>query len=102
MIEDDETISALPFDIGLYPLAACLAIYWIEVKKTNHILTLITLSILLTGIEYIGFILHKVQYGHGWNIGWTFVSYLIAAITAYGYYVLAKNHGINFKGNQSS
>ncbi|OCT14534.1 hypothetical protein A8709_26740 [Paenibacillus pectinilyticus] len=100
LIEDDETISALPFYIGLYPLAACSAMYWIDVKKTNPILTLVLLSILLTGLEYIGFLFHKVQYGHGWNIGWTFISYLIATFAAYVYYLLAKNHEVNFKSKK--
>ncbi|KRE96461.1 hypothetical protein ASG89_31335 [Paenibacillus sp. Soil766] len=82
LIKENETISALPFDIGLFPLAACFAIYWIEFKKINPILSLLLCSISLTGIEYIGFFIKKVRYGNNRNIEWTSISYLIAAIAA--------------------
>ncbi|MDR6551078.1 CBO0543 family protein [Paenibacillus qinlingensis] len=95
-IEDDETISALPFDIGLYPLAACVGIYWIDFKKKHPFMILLSLSILLTFLEYIAYLVGKVEYGHGWTIGWTSLSYFIAVSGVYGFYVLAKRHGVNF------
>ncbi|MCY9692267.1 CBO0543 family protein [Paenibacillus alginolyticus] len=99
LIEDNSTISALPFDLGLYPLTACLVIYFIHFRTLNPIVSLLIFSALLTGLEYIGLLIHKVEYDHGWNIGWTFVSYVIAATAAYGYYVFAKKHGIDFESN---
>ncbi|NOU63609.1 hypothetical protein GC096_06170 [Paenibacillus sp. LMG 31461] len=95
-IEDDETISALPFDIGLYPLASCIGIYWIDFKKKHPLVVLILISITLTCLEYITYLTGKVEYGHGWTIGWTFVSYFIAVTAVFGFYSLAKKHGINF------
>ncbi|KRF06597.1 hypothetical protein ASG89_19295 [Paenibacillus sp. Soil766] len=95
-IEDDETISALPFDIGLYPLAGCLVIYWIEYKKKHPLVVLTILSIILTGLEYIAYLTRKVEYSNGWTMGWTFVSYFIALAAVYGFYALARKHGVNF------
>ncbi|WP_157264826.1 CBO0543 family protein [Paenibacillus oryzisoli] len=95
-IEDDETISALPFDIGLYPLAACVGIYWIDFKKKHPLGVLIVLSFILTCLEYIVYLLGKLEYNHGWTIGWTFVSYFIAVTSVYGFYALARKHGVNF------
>ncbi|CAH1191448.1 hypothetical protein PAECIP111891_00006 [Paenibacillus allorhizoplanae] len=99
-IEDDETISALPFDIGLYPFAACVGIYWIHFKKKHPLVVLILLAIILTGLESIAYVVGKVEYRHGWTIGWTFVSYLIAVAAVYGFYALARNHGVIFSSTK--
>ncbi|MNY35870.1 hypothetical protein D3C86_1703070 [compost metagenome] len=95
-IEDDETISALPFDIGLYPLAGCFVIYWIDFKKKNPLLIILVGCIILTALEYIAYLVGKLEYGHGWNLGWTAVSYFIALSAVYGFYALANRHGVNF------
>ncbi|KRF18641.1 CBO0543 family protein [Paenibacillus sp. Soil787] len=100
LIQNDETISALPFDIGLYPVTTSFMIYWIHSKNHKPIMSLLIFCALLTGIEFIGVLIHKVQYSNGWNLGWTFVSYFIAEIIVYGYYVLGKRQGINFNSKK--
>ncbi|CAN7408370.1 hypothetical protein LJR153_002625 [Paenibacillus sp. LjRoot153] len=100
LIEGVETISSLPFDIGFYPLTGCIAIYWIDIKKKHPLIVLILLSILLTGLEYIAYLVGKVVYSHGWTIGWTFVSYFVAFAAVYGFYALARKHRVNFTSSK--
>ncbi|QQE79576.1 hypothetical protein [Alicyclobacillus sp. SO9] len=42
-------------------------------------------SLLLTLAEAVGVVLQYVHYEHGWNLGWTFVSYMLAMLIVIGY-----------------
>lgn len=93
-IENDETLSALPLDLGLYPVMASYMIYWI-VKNNQHAwMKLAVFALFNTTLEFIGLHYGKVEYGNGWNIGWTFVSYTLALLLVYLYYRLLCRHGI--------
>jgi hypothetical protein len=82
-----EPMSALPLDLGLYPLLACYLIYLIKKLQTNPLTLILIFSIFVTGIEWVGVKLGKVIYHNEWNIGWTFFSYLTAHSVVYFYYV---------------
>ncbi|WP_026975913.1 CBO0543 family protein [Alicyclobacillus contaminans] len=74
-----ETTSALPLNLGLYPVAA--ATVWFFVRRGLHPVAAVGGSALfLTLCEEIAVIIGRVQYHHGWNIACTFASYVLALI----------------------
>jgi hypothetical protein len=80
----------VPFDIGIYPMLSAWMIYFIRRRKDNPFMIIFIFTLLTTGIEGIGLILGRIAYGEWWNIGWTFVSYLIPYLLNYRYYVCLK------------
>ncbi|MFX3631436.1 MAG: CBO0543 family protein [Candidatus Pristimantibacillus sp.] len=93
-IDNDETLSALPMDLGLYPVMACYMIYWI-VRSNRHAWMKIALfSLFNTVLEFIALQFGKAEYGNGWNIGWTFVSYVLALLLVYLYYKLLHRYDL--------
>lgn len=93
LIHGEESISALPLDLGLYPVIACYMVHWIRISQTNHLVILFVTILFTTILEYVALLIGKTSYSNGWNIYWTFVSYLIAYGIVYLYYrILAKNY----------
>lgn len=74
-----ETLFGLPVNIGLYPVLASYMLY--SIRRGVPVLFAVFFSaITLTLFEGIAvFLLHYVYYGHGWNLGWTLVSYILAS-----------------------
>lgn len=93
LIENDETLSALPLDLGLYPVMAGYMIYWIRKSNRHTFLKIGCFCLATTALEYLALILGKVEYGNHWNIGWTFVSYMLAYSLVYLYYRLLVRYG---------
>jgi hypothetical protein len=91
-IADD--LTSLTANIGLYPILAAYLIFFIQRKKGKAYLIILIFTLLTTLLEYFGVLLHAVQYGNGWNIGWTFLSYLIPYLLAYWYYKKLKKIGV--------
>lgn len=89
-----KVIVAIPFDIGIYPILSAWMIYFIKQKKINPYAIIFIFTILTTIIEGIGVMLGKIIYGKWWNIGWTFISYLIPYLLNYKYYLSLKKSGI--------
>ncbi|PRT04495.1 hypothetical protein C6356_15465 [Bacillus wiedmannii] len=78
-------LSALPLNIGLYPITVCFFIYLI-VKKIFHTFILFFIfTLFLTGLEGILLHLGRVKYFNGWNIFWTCISYFVAIFIIYVY-----------------
>ncbi|ETT73297.1 hypothetical protein C173_11995 [Paenibacillus sp. FSL R7-277] len=71
-------IASLPFDFGIYPVLSCFMINSIDSKKYSTLTFLVFYSLLTTIMEYGAFSVGIVDYGNGWNIGWSLVSYLVA------------------------
>lgn len=92
-IDNDETLSALPLDLGLYPVIGSYMIYWILKSKRRPWLKIGSISLLNTMLETIAVLFGKAEYGNGWNIGWTFVSYVIALVLVYLYFKLLNKYG---------
>lgn len=86
----EKNMSALPMDLGIYPLMACYLIYLINSKPWNPLLLIILVSGFTTVLEFLGVITGKVVYMNGWNIGWTFVSYFIPYALVVWYYRILK------------
>jgi hypothetical protein len=93
LISSEESLSALPLDLGLYPIIACFMIQWMRKRRLHHLVILGTATLFTTLLEYAALLLERAHYDNGWNIGWTFVSYLVAYVTVYIYYrLLMKKH----------
>ena len=80
-----ETLSALPLDIGLYPVLGCWYIILVQRYRRSAILTL-TFALGTTLLEGFGVAVGHASYGNGWNLGWTFVSYFVAYLGVNRFY----------------
>jgi hypothetical protein len=88
------SLSALPYDFGLFCLYPCFGIYIIRKFRINPSLVLLVASILLTLSEGCGVLIGRVYYLNHWNIVATFFSYYISIIASYLFYkaMLHKNY----------
>ncbi|MCP1184437.1 hypothetical protein [Paenibacillus sp. 1781tsa1] len=87
----NQSFAALPMDLGIYPIAGCLMMYAILVKGTKPWVAILVSALSLTLLEWIAKMLGHVIYFNGWNIFWTFLSYLLPFVLAYGYGMLLKH-----------
>lgn len=81
----NRSFAALPFDVGLFPMAGCLMIYFINRHRAHPWIAVFVSALLLTIVEWIAKEYGKVWYFNGWNIFWSYVSYLIPMVMAYLY-----------------
>lgn len=68
----NQSLAALPMDLGIYPIAGCLMMYAIIVKGAKPWLAILVASLSLTLIEWVAKMMGHVIYFNGWNILWTF------------------------------
>lgn len=94
-------IAAIPYCLGLYPINACLLIYFIRRKKLHPYILIFIAAIITTIEEALGLLIDKVHYGNGWNIFWTFISYLLPYILNYLYYILLEKLSVFDKEKES-
>lgn len=78
----------IPFDIGAYPILVSYLIYFIKKYNIKSYKMIFLFTFLTTVIEYIMLLSGKVEYFNGWNLAWTFVSYMTPYITCYIYYLI--------------
>ncbi|MBM6647125.1 CBO0543 family protein [Bacillus sp. RIT 809] len=83
---DQKTLSALPFNIGLYPILASYLIFFIKKTKRPYLMVFF-ISLFTTLLEMTLVLSGKIVYGNGWNIIWTFFSYIIPFMWVYWYYL---------------
>jgi hypothetical protein len=88
------SFSAIPLDLGIYPVLTSFLIYLIHKKILNKFLIIFLFSFFTTCIEWLGYIMKKVIYLNGWNIFWTFISYTVAYFLGYLYYQILLKHKI--------
>ena len=81
-------LSSLPIDLGLFPVGGCFLIYLIAIFQINSFIMILLFSIFTTVVELIAVKFNKVIYRNGWNGYLTFLSYLIAYMLVYGYYLI--------------
>ncbi|MBI6873281.1 CBO0543 family protein [Clostridium aciditolerans] len=89
-----EHISAIPFDTGLYPILGVWMLYLIKTSKLNAYFIILFFTIATTFLEFLGIVTGRVFYAHGWNIFYTFLSYLLPYVLAYLYYLCLKNNNV--------
>jgi hypothetical protein len=71
------TISTLPFEVGLYPILAVFMVHIAMLRKVNPIWLVIVFALATTVMEQMALWIGWVTYGHGWNTWWTFLSYML-------------------------
>ncbi|QGT99352.1 hypothetical protein SYNTR_0759 [Candidatus Syntrophocurvum alkaliphilum] len=82
-----EVIATIPIDLGLYPVMAIYLTVLFEKIKGRYLLLVLLFTLLTTFLEFIAVIFDYVLYSNGWNIGYTFISYLIPYFLVYLYYI---------------
>ncbi|WP_334071287.1 MULTISPECIES: CBO0543 family protein [Paenibacillus] len=97
--KDMESVLTIPFNLGIYPVVACLMLYCIRHTSIHPVVIVALSSALLTGMELILVCLDRLHYGKGWNVGLTYISYIVALALVYGYYRL---HGYFFTSRSRS
>ncbi|WP_134703136.1 CBO0543 family protein [Ammoniphilus sp. YIM 78166] len=88
---NNQSLSALPLDLGIYPVLACYFIYLVNRGIGNKYTLLLLFAIFITLLEWIAVKSDRVIYLNGWNIGWTFCVYLLTFMVIYRYYKLLQN-----------
>ncbi|MFA2811957.1 CBO0543 family protein [Bacillus mycoides] len=83
---DQKTLSALPFNKGLYPILASYLIFFIKKTKRPYLMVFF-ISLFTTLLEMTLVLSGEIVYGNGWNIIWTFFSYIIPYMWVYWYYL---------------
>lgn len=84
-INGDHT--SISVNLGLYSVLGCYLIHYILKEHMNSYSIILIFAIATTMLEYLGVLFNLVIYGNGWNIGWTFLSYLIPYLLLYFYYL---------------
>ncbi|OAB29597.1 hypothetical protein [Paenibacillus macquariensis] len=85
------TLSFIPYNLGVFAVIPVFALY--QINNGGRTWLIIPLaSFLLTIFEGLLVITGKVVYSSGWNLGWTYISYLIALIALYVIYSLTKSN----------
>lgn len=87
-------ISDLPFNIGLYPIIAVYMLCIIRKIKLNPYIIILSTALLTTFLEFLGLLTGRVFYANGWNIIYTFFSYLLPYVLTYYYYLYFRKHKI--------
>jgi len=82
-------LPALPYNLGLFPLLGCLFIFVIHIKRLSLPITLLLFVFFTTIAEFFMVFIGKIIYKNGWNIAWTFLSYLFAYGIVYLYYKIS-------------
>lgn len=85
------TLSFIPYNLGVIAIIPVFAMYhinngrriWMTIPLASLLLTILEGLLLLTG---------EVVYSSGWNLGWTYISYLIALMAEYIIYSLTKTN----------
>jgi hypothetical protein len=83
-----KTFSSIFANVGFYPILASFMVYFIECCRFNRTLAIFAFTLITTFFEAIGIRIGYVHYGHGWNLIWTFFSYLIPYWLVVKYFAL--------------
>lgn len=84
--------STLPFDLGIYPVYASIMIIFIDKQYRGPYRRIFIATLILTLLEYAAVLLNKVHYHNGWNIIFTYFSYLVPLLLVYWYFLLLKRY----------
>ncbi|KOR27031.1 CBO0543 family protein [Clostridium sp. L74] len=82
--------TTMPYDLGIYPILSVYLIHYIDKTKFNPYLLIMIATIFTTFLEWLGILSGKVVYSNGWNIGFTFISYLLPYLLNYWFYIQLK------------
>ena len=86
---EPNTVSTLPFNLGIYPVLPIYLIYFIKKHGRPHVFIPL-MALVTTSLETILVMNGQVVYDNGWHTPHTFLSYLLPYILVYGYYTYLK------------
>lgn len=90
----EQAVYAWPLDFGLYPVAGSFLIWQVHRRNGSPWLMLALFALGTTLFEVFGLFVGTIRYGNGWNVGWTFVSYVLSYGAGLFYSRLLKRAGI--------
>lgn len=91
-IKDD--LTTMSINLGLYPILGCYLIHYIQIKKVSPYILIMIFTFMTTVAEYLALNFGMVTYDNGWNIVWTFLSYIPPYLSGYWYYNKLKSIGV--------
>ena len=86
--------STIPFDLGTYPIISVYLIHYINKTKNNPYLLIIIATLCTTLLEWFGILTGRIIYSNGWNLSFTFISYLIPYLLNYWFYIQLKKMSV--------
>lgn len=90
-VNDD--LTTVSTNLGFFLVLSCYLIFFIRKKLFNLYLLILLFAITTTAIESLALSFGLVTYGNGWNIGWSFLAYLVPYLIDYWFYLQLKNLG---------
>lgn len=85
---DIPLLAVLPYQLGLYPVLACMFISVIHIQNLHFLIPLVSFVSGTTLLEYVGVLSGTVIYTNDWTIFWSALSYLAAYVIIFLYYQL--------------
>lgn len=82
--------NSVNIDLGFNPAAGVVFTYLIYTRKWKRWMVYLLFILILNGAEMIALSFEKVLYGHGWNIFYTFLTYLIGLVLLDLYFTLVR------------
>lgn len=79
--------SSVPFELGFFPILTVCSILLIQFHRSHIYLVLVFLSGVTTILEWLGMLIGRIVYSNGWNIIFTYISYLATSILSYWFYL---------------
>ncbi|AKC61303.1 hypothetical protein A0J52_16170 [Clostridium sporogenes] len=86
--------ATIPYDLGIYPILSVYLIHYINKSKINPYILVFIATIFTTSLEWLGILSGKIFYSNGWNIGFTFISYLLPYLINYWFYTQLKKMNV--------
>lgn len=80
-----KNLASLPSELGIFPILACYLVFFIRKFKRTYIVIVI-MTVITTCLEQIFVLFGWIIYENGWNIFYTFFSYLLPYIVVHGFY----------------
>jgi hypothetical protein len=92
--KENETISAMPLDMGLYAVLGSLLVFSLSkrILQLHPVVTFLAFSVFTTFMEFLALHFGIVSYSNGWNIGWTFISYSIAYLCVIAAWIIVREN----------
>jgi hypothetical protein len=80
--------SNILLNIGLYPTVGTYLIYFAHKRKINALMLIGIFAIVSTIFKWIMIIMGRTVYGNGWNLYFTFITFMLSYYFGYLFYLL--------------
>ncbi|WP_420825726.1 CBO0543 family protein [Thalassobacillus pellis] len=83
-------LNSINIDLGFNPASGLIFTYMIYFRKWRRWIVYLGFILFLNGAEMTALFFDKVTYNHGWNMSYTFITYVIGLIIFDFYFTLLK------------